>query len=117
MFGAHVWRRDPPCAQRRNKEYLLNNLLTTESSTPAFHSIRVVPTQVQGLALGLVEPHEVHTGPLLELVQVPLDGILSFWCVSCTTQLDVICKLAEGAPDLTKSLMKMLNSTSPSMGP
>jgi len=26
-------------------------------------------------ALGLVELHEVHTGPLLRLVQVPLDGV------------------------------------------
>ncbi|KAK4824175.1 LOW QUALITY PROTEIN: hypothetical protein QYF61_011472, partial [Mycteria americana] len=51
-------------------------------------------------ALGLVEPHEVHTGPLLELVQVPLDDSLSFWHVNCTTQLGVICKLAEGALDL-----------------
>ena len=47
-------------------------------------------------ALGLAEPHEVHTGLLLELVQVPLDGILSLRCVNCTTQLGVICKLAEG---------------------
>ena len=39
MFGAHVWRRDPPCAQHRNKEYLLNSPLTIESSAPAFHSI------------------------------------------------------------------------------
>jgi len=38
----HVWRRDPPCAQRCNKEYLLNSPLTTESSTPAFHGIRRV---------------------------------------------------------------------------
>jgi len=60
----------------------------------------VALTQVQDLALGLVEPHEVHTGPLLELVQVPLDGILSFWCVNCTTQFGVVCKLAEGALDL-----------------
>jgi len=60
----------------------------------------IVLTHVQDLALGLVEPHEVHTGPLLELVQVPLDGIPSFWCVSCTIQLGVICKLAEGALDL-----------------
>jgi len=28
------------------------------------------PTHVQDLALGYVEPHEVHTGPLLELVHV-----------------------------------------------
>ena len=33
----------------------------------------VAPTQVQDLALGLVEPHEVHTGTLLKLVQVPLE--------------------------------------------
>ncbi|KAK4816343.1 LOW QUALITY PROTEIN: hypothetical protein QYF61_015657 [Mycteria americana] len=61
--------------------------------------LRIVLTQDP--ALGLVEPHEVHTGPLLQLVQVPLDDIPSFWCVSCTTQLGVICKLAEGALDLS----------------
>jgi len=79
--------------------------------------VGVAPTHMQDLALGLAEPHEVHTGALLKLVQVPLDGILSFWCISCTTQLGVICKLAEGALDLTKSLMKMLKSTSPSTDP
>jgi len=79
--------------------------------------VGVAPTQVWDLALGIVEPHEVHTGPFLELVQVSLDGILSFWCVSCTTQLGVICKLAEGALDLAKLSMKILNSTGPSTGP
>ena len=34
----------------------------------------VALTQVQDLALGLVEPPEVHMGPLLQLVPVPLDG-------------------------------------------
>ena len=58
------------------------------------------PTQMQDLALGLVEPHEVHKGPVLEPVHVPLDSILFFWCVSCTTQLGIICKLAEGALNL-----------------
>ena len=77
----------------------------------------VAPTHVQELALGLVEPHEVHTGPLLKLVQVPLDGILSLRHVDHTTQLSVICKLAGGALDLAKSFMKMLNSTSPSTVP
>jgi len=62
--------------------------------------LRVALTQLQDLALGLVELHVVHTGPLLELVQVPLDGIPSFWLVNCTTQLGVICKPAEGALDL-----------------
>jgi len=39
--------------------------------------LEVTSTQVQNLALGLVEPHEVYRGPLLKLVQVPLDGISS----------------------------------------
>ena len=38
-------------------------------------------------------------GPLLECVQVPLDGIPFLRCVSCTTRLRVTCKLAEGALD------------------
>ena len=36
-------------------------------------------------------------GPLLQPVQVLLDGFPSFQCMDCTTQLDVICKLVEGA--------------------
>jgi len=47
----------------------------------------------QDPALVLVEPCGVYTGPLLELVQVPLDGIPSLRRVDRTTQLDVICKL------------------------
>ncbi|KAK4810053.1 hypothetical protein QYF61_005116 [Mycteria americana] len=57
----------------------------------------VALTQVQELALGLVEPHEVHMGPLLKLVQVSLGGILSLRHVNHTTQLGVVSKLAEGA--------------------
>jgi len=60
----------------------------------------ITPTSVQDLAPGLVKPHEVHTGPLLKLVRVPLDGISSFWCDNCTTQLAVNCRVAEGALDL-----------------
>jgi len=77
----------------------------------------VALTQVKDLALGLVEPHEVQMGPFLKLVQVPLDDIPSFLCVSHTMQLGVICKLTEGALDLTKSSVKMLNSTAPSTDP
>jgi len=36
---ARTFGRELPCAQRRNKEYLLNSPLTIESSTPAFHGI------------------------------------------------------------------------------
>ena len=79
--------------------------------------MEVAQTQVQDLALGLVENCKAHMDPLLKLVQVSLDGIPAFWRVNCTTQLGVICKLAEGALNLAKSLMKMLNSTTPSMDP
>jgi len=57
----------------------------------------VALTLVQDLALRLVELHEVHTGPFLDLVQVPLDGIVSLRRVDHTTELDVTCRLAEGA--------------------
>ncbi|GAB0179940.1 hypothetical protein GRJ2_000459300 [Grus japonensis] len=77
----------------------------------------VAPTHVQDPALGLVEPHEVHVGPLLKLVLALLDGILSLWCVDSTTQLGVVCKLAEGALDPMMSLMMILNSTGPDMEP
>ncbi|KAK4824675.1 LOW QUALITY PROTEIN: hypothetical protein QYF61_017255 [Mycteria americana] len=64
---------------------------------------RIAPTQDP--ALGLVEPHKVHTDPLLQLVQVPLDDIPSFWCVSCPTQLGVTCKIPEGALDLAVNVI------------
>ena len=57
----------------------------------------IAPTHVQDLALGLVELHEVRTGPPLKPVKVPLDGIPSLQRVDRTTQLGVIGKLAEGA--------------------
>ncbi|KAK4833081.1 hypothetical protein QYF61_027743 [Mycteria americana] len=63
--------------------------------------LRIALTQVQDPALGLVEPHEVHMGPLLQLVQVLLGVILSIRHLNRTTQLGVICKLAEGALDPT----------------
>ncbi|KAK4816734.1 hypothetical protein QYF61_022286 [Mycteria americana] len=61
----------------------------------------VALTQVQDLTLGLVEPHEVHMGPLLNPVKIPLNGIPSPRHVNHTTQLGVICKLAEGTLDPT----------------
>jgi len=54
-------------------------------------------SQVQHLAFGLVEPHQVLVGPLLQPVLVPLDGFPSLQCIDCNTQIGVICKLAEGA--------------------
>lgn len=47
-------------------------------------------TQVQPFELGLAKSCEVLMDPLLELVQVPLDGVPSFRCVSHATQLGVV---------------------------
>jgi len=63
---------------------------------------------VQDLALGLVEPHKVHKGPLLELVQVPLDGILKL--VDSTLVSSVNLLRVRSIP-LSRSLMKILNSS------
>ena len=57
----------------------------------------IAPTQLQGLALGLVELHEVRTGSPLKPVKVCLDGSPSLQSVDCTTQFSVIGKLAEAA--------------------
>ncbi|KAK4817094.1 hypothetical protein QYF61_027925 [Mycteria americana] len=66
----------------------------------------VAPTQVQDLALGLVELHGVHTGSLLKFVQVPLHDILPLSHVNCNTQHGVICKFAEGARGLERELLQ-----------
>jgi len=70
---------------------------------------------VQDLALGFVEFCEVDIGPLLKPVKVPLDGIPSLRCVDCSTQLCIMHKVAEGALNPNMSLIKILNSISPSM--
>ena len=49
--------------------------------------LRIAPTHVQDLALGLVELGEIHTDPLLKPVTVPLDGILSFRVASAPLSL------------------------------
>ena len=65
---------------------------------------------MQDLALGLVELHEVCTGPPLKPVKVPMDSIPSFQHVNHTTELGVISKLAEDALNPTVHIGdKMLN--------
>ena len=68
---------------------------------PSLYLLGIALTHGQDLALGLVEPHEVHTGPPLQPAQVPPDGIPSLQRLNHTTQLGVIGKLAEGALDPT----------------
>ncbi|KAF4795205.1 hypothetical protein TURU_095604 [Turdus rufiventris] len=62
--------------------------------------LEVALTQVPCLVFSLVNPHDIPTGPLLELVQIPLDDIPSFRCGNSTTQLGVILKFAEGVLDI-----------------
>ncbi|XP_055574302.1 serine/threonine-protein phosphatase 1 regulatory subunit 10-like [Falco cherrug] len=68
-------------------------------------------------ALGLVEPHEVQTG-LLELIQVPLDGILSLRRVTHIMQLVSSADLLRVRWILlSMSLMTVLTSTGPNTDP
>ncbi|KAK4815461.1 hypothetical protein QYF61_002920 [Mycteria americana] len=57
----------------------------------------VVVTQVQELALGLVESYTVGLGPSIQPVQVPLQILPTLKHINTPAQLGVICKLAEGA--------------------
>ncbi|KAK4830572.1 hypothetical protein QYF61_011750 [Mycteria americana] len=75
---------------------LLTAALNPFSAQPVF-VLGTSPTHVPDLALGPVELHEVHMGPPLKPVKVPLDGIPSLQRVNHTTQLGVIGKIAEGA--------------------
>lgn len=57
-------------------------------------------TWVQVLVLGTIEYYRAHTDLFLKLVKLSLDDIPFLRHIRHTTQLDVLCKLAEGALDL-----------------
>ncbi|KAK4820738.1 hypothetical protein QYF61_004419 [Mycteria americana] len=59
----------------------------------------VVVTQVQDLALSLVEPHTIGPGPSIQPVQVPLQSLPPLKQINTPAQLGVVCKLTEGALD------------------
>ncbi|PKU36192.1 hypothetical protein llap_13505 [Limosa lapponica baueri] len=73
-------------------------------STQPILVLGIAPTDMQDLALALVELQEVHTGPSLKPVKISLDGIPSLQHIDGTTQLGVISKLAEGALKPTVSV-------------
>ena len=58
---------------------------------------------MQHLALGFVELHLVHVGPLLKLVQLPLDSILLSVIPTAPLSLVSSTNFAEGALDATKA--------------
>ncbi|KAK4823743.1 hypothetical protein QYF61_006012 [Mycteria americana] len=55
----------------------------------------VVVTQVQDLALGLVEPHTIGLSPLIQPVQIPLQSLPTLKQINTPAQLGVVCKLTE----------------------
>ncbi|KAK4821962.1 hypothetical protein QYF61_004966 [Mycteria americana] len=96
---------------------LLRAALNPFSAQPVF-VLGIAPTHVQDLALGLAELHEVHTGPPLKLVEIPLDGIPSLHCVNRTTQLGVVANLLRvHSIPLSVLPTKMLNSAGPNTDP
>ncbi|GAB0183390.1 mitochondrial enolase superfamily member 1 [Grus japonensis] len=60
-----------------------------------FHG--VVVTDMQDLALGLVEPDTVGLGPLIHPVQISLQSLPTLKQINTPAQFGVICKLTEGA--------------------
>ncbi|KAK4818440.1 hypothetical protein QYF61_013127 [Mycteria americana] len=83
---------------------------------PACTDMGVAPTQAQDLALGLVEPHEVRTGPPLKPLKVPLDGIPSSSMLTTPHSLVSLANLLRvHSIPLSVSLMKILSSTGPTI--
>jgi len=62
----------------QHSQILLLRAALKPFSTQPVYVLGIALTQVQDLALGLVELHEVGMDPHLKPVQVPLDSILSF---------------------------------------
>lgn len=53
--------------------------------------------QVQGFAHCCVKADEVPVSPFFQVVEIPLDGSMALWCISCSSLFSVI-KVAEGNP-------------------
>lgn len=59
---------------------ILNSFLTQSVLV-----LEIALTQMQDLALVLIELHDPHISPSLKSAKSPLDGISSLRCVKCTT--------------------------------
>jgi len=57
----------------------------------------VILHQVQDPALPLAELQEVLVGSFLRPIKAPVNGSRCSWCISCSSQFRILCKLAEGA--------------------
>ncbi|KAK4811166.1 hypothetical protein QYF61_019797 [Mycteria americana] len=69
---------------------------TWSTSFPSFFTDLGV-CRVQNLAFGLVKFHAINDCPMLQSIQISLQGLLSLKRVNSTSQFSVISKLANGA--------------------
>ena len=81
----------------QHPQVLLRAALNPFSTQPVF-VLGIATNQVQDLALGTVEPKEVHTVPPLKPVQVPLDGIHSPFFVMLAQYRIIEYPALEGTP-------------------
>jgi len=56
----------------------------------------VVSPRVKDFAFLLVKLQEISVSPFPQVVGVPLNGSMTFWCISHSSQFCVISKIAEG---------------------
>ncbi|KAJ7419506.1 integral membrane protein dgcr2 idd [Pitangus sulphuratus] len=71
---------------------------------------RVIVTELQDPALGLLEPHNIGLSPLIQPVQIPLQNLPTFQQINTVTQLSIICEPTEGALD---PLVQIINKDWP----
>jgi len=57
----------------------------------------VVSLQMQDFAFPFGKLHDVPVCPFLQPVEVPLHGSTIIWCINCSSQFRIICRLAEDA--------------------
>ncbi|KAK4806807.1 hypothetical protein QYF61_005603 [Mycteria americana] len=62
----------------------------------------ITPCQVQNPAFGLVKFHAIDDCPMLQSIQIPLQGLLSLERVNSTSQFSIISKLANSAFGCTR---------------
>ncbi|RMC19436.1 hypothetical protein DUI87_04047 [Hirundo rustica rustica] len=67
----------------------------------------------QDLALAMVGPHATGFDPLIQPVQISLKNLPTLQQINTPTQLDVICKLTEGALDPLGQIIKILKRSGP----
>lgn len=70
----------------KHPQVFLHRAIVDSFSAQPMLVLGIAPAYVQDLARGLFEHHEVCTGPPLQPVKAPLDGIPSFQHASHTTQ-------------------------------